>query len=112
MTQKYIKGEDQLAMLENDLRTKGAWCRKIGSHEKIIHYYICKNPKANTAISLCATSLSSFDNLSKTAPERKCLVCDLFSSSRKEVKQRQYSIVSAKIPVPEINQPQSNQQEK
>lgn len=76
---------DPLAEIENELRTTGAWADFRGN-KGVQHYYIAKNPKIDTAISLCRESIKTFDALTITNLERKCFVCSLLANNRlKEV---------------------------
>lgn len=78
---------DELGKFETLLRSTGVWCHHKGINDKD-HFYVARNPKVNTAISLCFTVISPFDKLSQTTPARKCLVCSLYSEGGKEVKER------------------------
>jgi len=76
---------DQLAKMEELLRGVGAWA-DVQKLNVATHYYIARNPSINTAISLCRSSIQSFDKLALTTPVNKCMVCDLFAQNRlKEV---------------------------
>lgn len=80
---------DHLKRMEDELRTTGAWADFRGN-KGVQHYYIAKNPKIDTAISLCRESIKTFDNLTITSLERKCFVCSLLANHRlKEVMQDQ-----------------------
>lgn len=76
---------DPLAEIEASLRGDGLWCDVYGITD-VQHYYMAKNPKLNTAVSLCGQSIKGFSALVVTAPRKKCLVCDLFYASREEAK--------------------------
>lgn len=78
---------DPLAEIEAALRSSGLWCDVYGV-TSVQHYYMAKNPKLDTAVSLCGQSIKSFSDLVVTKPVHKCLVCDLFATSREEVKDK------------------------
>ena len=79
--------EDQLFLMENELRTKGAW-HDITGLDKMSHYFVASNKSVSTAISLCFTVVTTFDKLRAPLAGKKCLVCDLFQQSRKEVHEK------------------------
>lgn len=77
------KSVDQLAIFENRLRNDGVWC-DTSVKQKLRHKFICKNPKANTAISLCGQIIATFDKLHENTLSQKCLMCALFDDGGKE----------------------------
>src|SRR5688572_8402467 len=72
-----IPQDDRLALWENKLRTTGTWAHKRNDNGRQ-HYYIARNPKVETAISLCKIVIVSFKNLSHPLDQQKCLICSLF----------------------------------
>lgn len=76
---------DPLAEFENILRTTGAWYDIAGEYGTS-HYYVAKNKKIDTAISLCGERVTVLKNLRRTTPRTKCLACELFKVSRLEVR--------------------------
>ena len=85
---------DPLAEFENILRTTGAWCDVIGEgHEQ--HYFLAKNPKLDTAISLCGYKIKGLKEITRTAVRKKCLVCDLFAVSRMEARNKRQAEAQA-----------------
>lgn len=79
---------DPLAEFENILRTTGAWCDIAGEYE-ISHYFVARNKKIDTAISLCGERVTVLKNLRRTIPRKKCLACELLKVSRLEVRKSQ-----------------------
>ena len=75
---------DMLKVIEDKLRTSGAWAMTRGEYVTA-HYYIARNKSINTAVSLCRSSVVTLDNINLSDGVKKCLVCDLFSQSRLEV---------------------------
>lgn len=86
---------DPLKDIEEALRTSGLWCDVYGE-TSVQHYYLAKNPKLDTAISLCGQSIKSFSDLVVTKPVKKCLVCDLFATSREEAATKREDIAQVK----------------
>ena len=76
---------DPLAKLEEELREAGKWMIS-GKNEKLAHYFVAKNRKIDTAISLCFSRIAAFQNLRNECGEQHCLVCALYEQTRKEVR--------------------------
>lgn len=75
--------EDFLAIFENRIRNDGVWC-DTGVKQQLRHKFICRNPKAHTAISLCGQVIVSFSKLHENTLSQKCMVCALFEQGGKE----------------------------
>ena len=84
---------DQLQLIEHILRTTGAWKDRTGL-DKMSHYFVAKNEKLDTAVSLCFTIVASFKDLREPIAGKRCMVCDLYATSREEVKDKIISVVS------------------
>lgn len=77
---------DWLAIFENRVRSVGVWCDTSVS-AKYRHYFVCRNEKSTVAISLCGTVIAPFEKLHENVVTQKCLICDLYETGRKEVKE-------------------------
>jgi hypothetical protein len=78
--------EDWLEIFINRVRSTGVWCDTSVKSE-LRHFFICKNPKANIAISRCGQIIVPFEKLHENVISKKCLVCDLYESAGLEVKE-------------------------
>ena len=76
--------EDWQELFVNRVRSVGAWC-DASNGDKRRHYFICRNPKANIAISMCGQIIKPFDKLHENMVLIKCLICDLYITGNQEV---------------------------
>jgi hypothetical protein len=79
--------EDWLEIFINRVRSVGVWC-DTSVKDSLRHKFICRNPKANVAISLCGTKIVPFEKLHENVVSKKCLICDLYDVGSKEVQER------------------------
>ena len=84
---------DQLNDLEQQVRTIGKWCDN-GGMAKVSHFFVAKNAAINTAVSLCFTEVTTFSRLRAPIAGRRCLVCELYENSRKEVRDKAIDTVT------------------
>lgn len=88
--------EDWLQIFENRVRSTGVWCDTSVS-SKLRHFFICKNEKATIAISRCGQIIAPFEKLHENVLSQKCLICELYETGGKEVKEINTARVSEKI---------------
>lgn len=79
--------EDWLEIFVNRVREVGVWC-DTRVKDKYRHYFVCRNPNANIAISLCGQVIAPFEKLHENVVSQKCLICELYNKSGKEVVER------------------------
>lgn len=79
--------DDQLAIFENRLRSSGVWC-DASVNASLVHKFICRNPKATVAISLCASQIVPMEKLHENTFTKKCLVCALYDEGESEVQNK------------------------
>ena len=79
--------EDWLEIFINRVRSVGVWCDTSVS-ARYRHYFVCRNPKSNVAISLCGTIIAPFEKLHENVVSQKCLICELYETGGMEVKAR------------------------
>jgi hypothetical protein len=87
MRNRNFFNEDQLAIFENRVRSVGVWCDTSVS-SRFRHKFVCRNPKATIAISLCGDKIIPLDKLHENTISQKCLVCALYDESETEVKEK------------------------
>lgn len=74
---------DFLQIFENRVRSTGVWC-DTGVKQQLRHLFVAKNPNSMLAISRCGTIIVRIEKLHENVLSQKCLVCELFSTGRKE----------------------------
>jgi hypothetical protein len=101
--------EDWLEIFVNRVRSVGVWCdTKVTDHYR--HKFVCRNPNANIAISLCGQVIAPFEKLHENVITQKCLICDLYDIGPKEVQEKIQVRLDAKID--EVTQTQTQTTEK
>jgi hypothetical protein len=88
--------EDWLEIFINRVRSTGVWC-DTRVNDQVRHYFICRNPHANIAISKCGQIIATFEKLHENVITKKCLICDLYLSGGKEVNDKIDGRLNAKI---------------
>lgn len=78
--------DDWAEIFENRVRSAGVWC-DVSTKDKLRHFFICRNPKATVAISRCGQIVATFDKLHENVMSQKCLICELYETGGKEVKE-------------------------
>lgn len=78
-------GEQDAQVVSKELRVRneGIWA-VIKSTSRLRHYFVARNPHTTTAISLCASVVTTVDNLIEYDDVQKCLVCGLYVGAGKE----------------------------
>jgi hypothetical protein len=79
--------EDWLEIFINRVRSEGVWCDTKVT-DTLRHKFVCRNPKASIAISLCGTIIVPFEKLHENVITKKCLICELYDVGSKEVQER------------------------
>lgn len=93
VTIKLNPTSDPLHDLEQEVRTTGKWCDN-GGKAKVSHFFVAKNTAINTAVSLCFSEIATFTKLQAPIAGRRCLVCELYEQSRKEVRDKAINTAS------------------
>lgn len=78
--------DDWAEIFENRVRSSGVWC-DVSVKSKYTHFFVCRNEKATVAISRCGQIISTFDRLHENHISQKCLICSLYETSGKEVRE-------------------------
>jgi hypothetical protein len=66
------------------VRGRGAWLYSEKDTRRV-HYFVCKHPKSNVAVSLCWTEIQPIDKLTLPGKRVRCQLCLVFLKGRKEV---------------------------
>lgn len=78
--------EDWAEIFENKVRSVGVWC-DIGVRNQYRHFFVCRNEKSSVAISRCGQIIATFDKLHENHISQKCLICELYETGGKDVKE-------------------------